>query len=79
VIGGKANSPAVKARFYSPKEFSEALKELGIRLCERAICRRARLPAGNPLRIERNQHFPGRILIPERELFRLAGISEALA
>lgn len=67
-------------RHYSPKEFAAALFSRGrIELHERTVQRRCALPPADPLHIATNAHFPGRDWIPESELLRLLGVSEAVA
>lgn len=74
---GPAVAAPVRAKFYTPKEFSAALADCGLRLCERAIAARCGLPIRHRDHIATNGLFKGRHFIPESELFRLVGITEA--
>ena len=75
----RAPASRVGMRHYTPKELSAALAEAGIALSERSIMRRCGLPEGDALRIATPPAFPGRHYLPETELVRLLGVSEAVA
>lgn len=74
MTGGKQYPAPVRERRYSPSEFSGALAELHIGLCEKLVRQRCCLPETDPLHIATVKGFPGRHWIPESELFRIAGI-----
>jgi len=71
-LSGKAVPAPVRARTYTPSEFSGALSDHGIYRCERWVA--AKCAAGE---IATNPAFKGRYIIPQSELFRMAGIKEA--
>ena len=80
MTGGKQSTAPVRVRNYSPSEFSAALAEAGITICEKSIRHRCRIPASHALHIATLPAFPRRFYIPESELFRLIGLkSEATA
>jgi hypothetical protein len=76
-LNGKQSAPPVRARNYSPSEFSQALAEFGISLCVAEIRRRCGRPKADELHIATLHHFPGRWYIPESELFRIVGVKES--
>ncbi len=78
-LNGKQSAAPVRPRNYSPSEFSGALAEMGISICEKGVRLRCALPASDPLHIKHLPGFLGRYYIPESELFRLAGITDAIA
>lgn len=73
-LGGLAAPAPARPKLYAPGEFSLALAELGIKRTTRWV--QDECAAG---RIATNPAFKSRHLIPESELFRLAGIPEASA
>lgn len=72
--GGKSSPAPVRQKHYTPGELSLALEEGGLRRSARWVADECH--AG---RIATNPAFRGRHYIPESELFRLLGISEASA
>lgn len=66
-------------KHYAPKDVARELNAAGIPTAARAIRRRCRLPATDPLHIATNPAFPGRFHIPEPELARLLGTKREVA